>query len=191
MADAPIAEALYGAGMRPRRWRQAQVTEPGAVILEAAIASHPENRMPTVAQSRTCAYTSVAGPRGERCDTAGSAHVPLLMQRMLDRIAAARGTVETGDEPESERLSRAAAQIAGELRRRLDVCGGDPLAAHFDDQYEYLARRLTWNVGPEGGQVDEQVAGLDAAADLLREMRCAWLALSADGQFDRAHPTLR
>ncbi|HEY6482542.1 MAG TPA: flagellar export chaperone FliS [Steroidobacteraceae bacterium] len=140
--------------------------------------------MPPVAQLRTSAYTSVAGPRGGCSDGGAPAHIQLLMQLMLERIAAARGTMASGDETESERLLHAAVQIAGELRARLDVRGGGPFVAHLDDQYDYLSRRLVVAAG------DEQVAGLDGVADLLREMQCAWVAMSHEAGFTCVRPAL-
>lgn len=68
--------------------------------------------------------------------------------------------------------------LIAELRGRLDLRGGGPMAAHFDDLYEYMGRRLT----AAGLQGSPEI--LDEVSHLLREVRTAWNVLTphAHGQ---------
>lgn len=96
----------------------------------------------------------------------------VLMNGALERIARARQGM-AGEEVAGEQslLLHTATSMLDELRGGLDLRTGGPLAAHFDDLYDYLARRL----GAAHRQSDPQI--LDEVADLLREVRTAWSLL--------------
>ncbi len=57
--------------------------------------------------------------------------------------------------------------LIGELRGRLDLQAGGTLAAHYDDLYDYMGRRL------QAARLEGSSEILDAVADLLREVRLA------------------
>ncbi len=63
-------------------------------------------------------------------------------------------------------LKRIASTIE-QLRGDLDLTSGDPLAAHFDDLYDYLGRQL------RAAHVQSDPEILDGVVDLLREVRSA------------------
>jgi flagellar protein FliS len=90
------------------------------------------------------------------------------MNGALERIAEARQRMACEPLAEQSRLLHTATSMIDELRGGLDLRGGGPLAAHFDDLYDYLARRL----GAANRQNDPQI--LDEVADLLQEARTAW-----------------
>jgi len=115
--------------------------------------------MPAIAHSRAFACSSV-----------------LLMDGALERIAQAREGMEkraahAASAAESCGLLRTATSIIDELRGDLDLHRGGPLAANFDDLYDYLARRLR----AANQQRDAQI--LDEVWHLLREVRSAWALL--------------
>lgn len=95
----------------------------------------------------------------------------VLMNGALERIAQARRSMACEEPAEQSRLLHTATSMLDELRVGLDLRQGGPLAAHFDDLYEYLVRRLD----VANRQADPQI--LDEVADLLQEVRTAWSLL--------------
>jgi flagellar protein FliS len=95
----------------------------------------------------------------------------VLMNGALERIARARQTMACEQLAEQSRLLHTATSMIDELRGDLDLQRGGPLAANFDDLYDYLTRRL----GAANRQSDPQI--LDEVADLLQEVRTAWSLL--------------
>ena len=93
------------------------------------------------------------------------------MSGALERIALARQSMECAQLAEQNRLLHTASSIIDELRGGLDLRRGGPLAANFDDLYDYLTRRL----GAADRERDPQI--LDEVADLLQEARAAWSLL--------------
>jgi flagellar biosynthetic protein FliS len=61
--------------------------------------------------------------------------------------------------------------LIGELRGRLDLQAGGTLAAHFEDLYDYMGRRLT------AARLEGDAEILAEVCDLLREVRLAWSAI--------------
>ncbi len=92
----------------------------------------------------------------------------LLIDSVLEHIAAARSGMAGADSSEKRHLLAAAGQIVGELRSSLDVREGGPFAAHLDDLCDYVARQLA------AANQENRLETLDQVADLLREMRCVW-----------------
>jgi flagellar protein FliS len=93
------------------------------------------------------------------------------MNGALERIARARQSMACEELAEQSRLLHTATSMIDELRGGLDLRAGGPLAANFDDLYDYLTRRL----GAADRQSDPQI--LDEVADLLQEVRTAWSLL--------------
>jgi len=110
----------------------------------------------------------------------------VLLNGALERIALARHSMECAELGEQSRLLHTAASIIDALRADLDLGRGGPLAANFDDLYDYLARRLN----TADRHSDPWI--LDEVADLLHEVRSAWavLAPNARGQREPA-PAIR
>lgn len=92
----------------------------------------------------------------------------VLLNGALQRIAQARHSMQCAELAQQSRLLHTAAALIDALRGGLDLGKGGPLAANFDDLYDYLARRLD----AANRQSDPQI--LDEAADLLQEVRSAW-----------------
>jgi flagellar secretion chaperone FliS len=111
--------------------------------------------MPAVAHYRASACSSV-----------------LLMDGALERIAQARESMGR-EELLTDRsgLLHTATSIIGELRGELDLRRGGPMAANFDDLYDYLGRRL------RAAQVQSDPEILDEVWHLLWEVRSAWALL--------------
>ncbi len=108
----------------------------------------------------------------------------LLMNGALERIAQARRRMEASAAhpqlAEHSRLLHTATSIIAELRGGLDLGGGGVLAAHLDDLYDYLSRRLA----AANRQSDPEI--LDQVADLLQEVRTAWPHLPPYARGQRA-----
>jgi flagellar secretion chaperone FliS len=96
----------------------------------------------------------------------------LLMNGALERIAQARRRMAAHaahpELAEQSRLLHTATSLIDELRGGLDLHSGGVLAAHLDDLYDYLARRLA----AADRHSDPEI--LDQVADLLQEVRTAW-----------------
>jgi flagellar protein FliS len=99
--------------------------------------------------------------------------IELLLAGAIDRIAEARGHLDRGDfARKGEALGRALA-IVGELNGSLDLARGGEIAANLHSLYDYMGRRLTEaNLRNDGRALDE-------VADLLREIKAGWDAISA------------
>ncbi len=118
------------------------------------------------AYQSVAAWSSVAEDDPQRL-------ILMLYDGALERIAAARGCMGQGLVTEKSELISRALAIVGELRGTLDLVRGGTIAAHLDDLYEYVARRL---VEANAGNRPEL---LDEASSLLRELRLAWSAIAA------------
>lgn len=92
----------------------------------------------------------------------------VLLNGALERIAQARHSMECAQPGEQSRLLHTATSLIAALRADLDLGRGGPLAANFDDLYDYLARRLN----AADRHSDPRI--LDEVADLLQEVRTAW-----------------
>ncbi|MBK7251401.1 MAG: flagellar export chaperone FliS [Gammaproteobacteria bacterium] len=121
------------------------------------------------------AYQSVAAHGGV---AAADPHrlVLMLMDGALERIAAARGCIQSKATIEKARVVHRAVAIIDELRCSLDLDKGGPIAANLDDLYDYCCRQLL------RGSVQNRVEFLDEVATLLKEIRSAWIALPSAGR---------
>lgn len=96
----------------------------------------------------------------------------MLYDGALDRVAAAKGCMERGAVAEKAQLLTRALAIIGELQGTLDLVRGGAIAAHLDDLYEYITRRIV-----EANACNRPEL-LDEATSLLRELRLAWVAIA-------------
>ena len=101
-----------------------------------------------------------------------------LIQMMFDgalaRVAPARGCMQYGRVAEKGPLVSRALAIVDELRGSLDLVRGGTIAASLDDLYDYMSRRLVEANATNRPEI------LDEVTTLLRELRDAWVAVSAD-----------
>jgi flagellar protein FliS len=95
-----------------------------------------------------------------------------LYDGALERIAAARGCIEHGLIEEKCNLLTRVLAIVGELRGSLDLVRGGAIAAHLDDLYDYMSRRLLL------ANATNRIELLDEVSALLRELRSAWAAVA-------------
>lgn len=102
--------------------------------------------------------------------------VLMLMDGALQRIAKARGCIETGKLVEKSQLLHRVVQIIGELRGSLDLSAGGEIAHNLSDLYDYMCRRLL------KASMDNSVPLLDEVSKLLREIRSAWSAIPPEAR---------
>ena len=121
------------------------------------------------------AYQSVAAHGGV---AAADPHrlIVMLMDGALDRIAQARGCIQHNATGDKNSLLSSAIAIIDELRCSLDLKAGGPLAANLDDLYDYLCRQLV------KANLSNRAETLDEVAQLLNEIRSAWIALPAEAR---------
>lgn len=108
--------------------------------------------------------------------------IVMLMDGALERVAQARGCIERGATAEKAHLLHRAVAIIDELRNNLDQNVGGEIAGNLDSLYEYMCRRLMT------ASVENNVATLDEVANLLHEIRSAWIALPAEARSARSLP---
>ena len=125
--------------------------------------------------STLAAYQSVATHGGV---AAADPHrlIVMLMDGALDRIAQARGCIQHNATGDKNNLLSSAIAIIDELRCSLDLKAGGPLAANLDDLYDYLCRQLV------KANLSNRTETLDEVAQLLNEIRSAWIALPAEAR---------
>ncbi len=131
--------------------------------------------------STLAAYQSVATHGGV---AAADPHrlIVMLMDGALERIARARGCIEHGAMADKNQLISTATAIVDELRCSLDLANGGPIAANLDDLYDYMCRQLV------KANLTNRVETLDEVAQLLGEIRSAWIALPAEARALRPTP---
>ena len=123
---------------------------------------------------RANAYHSVAA-WGSVADEEPQKLIVKLYDGALERIAVARGCIAQGLIAEKCELLTRAIAIVGELRGSLDLVRGGDIAAHMDDLYDYVTRRLLV------ANATNRVEVLDEVSSLLRELRAAWTAVTSTG----------
>lgn len=121
-------------------------------------------------RSSLAAYQSVAAHGGV---AAADPHrlIAMLMDGALDRIAAARGAIESGDIACRSRMIHRTVQIVSELRGSLNFDQGGQIAANLGDLYDYAIRQLL------RANLEGSAEHLDEVSRLLRQLRGAWLAI--------------
>lgn len=100
--------------------------------------------------------------------------IELMMDGVLERIAAAVGLMARGEvAAKGENVSRAIMLVEA-LRAALDSTRGEPIVANLDALYEYMARRLLES------NLRNDRAGFEEVSGLLREIRDAWRQIPLD-----------
>lgn len=100
--------------------------------------------------------------------------ITMLMQGVIDKIAVAKGAIETKDVSlKGENISKSIAIIDG-LRSSLDMDKGKDIAQNLDDLYDYMQRRLL------EGNLKNDTQMLDEVVSLVKEIKAAWDAIPAD-----------
>jgi len=94
--------------------------------------------------------------------------VQMLMEGVLDKVAAAKGYMLRNEiAAKGEHISWAVSIIGG-LREALDFEGGGEIARNLDDLYEYMSRRLV-----EANMAND-AAILDEVSSLMIEIKGSW-----------------
>jgi flagellar protein FliS len=121
-------------------------------------------------QSKLAAYRSISA-HGAVDGADPHALVLTLLDAALQRIAAARSCIESGEIRRKASLLHSAVILVAELRGSLNLKDGGALAQNLSDLYEYMTRRLIQaNLGSDVRAVGE-------VQSLLGEIRSAWVAI--------------
>ena len=113
------------------------------------------------------AYQSV-GVQGGVTDASPHQLIQMLMQGVLDKVAAAKGYMEQGEvSKKCEHISWAISIIDG-LRASLDKNNGGEIATNLDELYNYMNRQLfIANLKNDMEKIDEVI-------NLMLEIKSAW-----------------
>ena len=98
--------------------------------------------------------------------------IQLLMERVLTKLAVARGHMERGAMAEKGKHIGDAISIINGLQASLNHKPDSQLAGNFDALYDYMIRRLLQANLSNDSQLLDEVSGL------MRELREAWDAIS-------------
>jgi flagellar protein FliS len=96
----------------------------------------------------------------------------LLLDGALNRLSSARACVEEGRTAEKCELLSSVMNIVDGLRLSLDRQQGGAIADNLDTLYEYINRRML--VANSGNDL----AAIDEARELLRQIREAWIGIA-------------
>lgn len=102
--------------------------------------------------------------------------IDLLLVGALDRLASARGHMARREVEQKLRHVSAVVAIVEHLRMTLDIEAGGQVAQNLSALYDYILRRVMQ------ANLDNEPAGLDEAADLLRTLKSGWDALPEASQ---------
>jgi flagellar protein FliS len=118
--------------------------------------------------SSLAAYRSVAAHSGV---DAADPHrlIVMLMDGALERIGAARGSMEHGQLDTRNHLIHRAVEIVQELHASLNMEAGGELAVLYD----YSSRQLV------RANLENRPELLEEVANLLRQIRSAWIQIPA------------
>ncbi|TXI28007.1 MAG: flagellar export chaperone FliS [Aquipseudomonas alcaligenes] len=98
--------------------------------------------------------------------------IQMLMEGGLSRLAQAKGVMMYGQHAAKGELLSKAIGIIGGLRESLDLQQGGEIAANLDRLYEYMVSRLV------EANIGNDVAIIDEVAELLRNVKSGWDAIS-------------
>ncbi|MWV12565.1 flagellar export chaperone FliS [Pseudomonas sp. R-28-1W-6] len=98
--------------------------------------------------------------------------IQMLMDGGLSRLAQARGAMQYGQLAAKGELIGKAIGIIGGLRDGLNFAQGGEIAVNLDRLYEYMISRLV------KANRDNDMALIDEVADLLRNVKSGWDAIS-------------
>lgn len=101
----------------------------------------------------------------------------MLLEAVRERVTAARDHMLAGNPAEAQCIVQSALMLLDELRADLDLFTGGAVAAHLDDLYDYVGRRLA------AADLQNGVAALDEVSHLLEALHSAWAFLPAESAF--------
>jgi flagellar protein FliS len=123
-------------------------------------------------QSKLAAYRSVSA-QGAVDGADPHALVLTLLDAALQRIAAARSCIESGQTRRQASLLHSAVILVAELRGSLNLKDGGALAQNLSDLYEYMTRRLIH------ANLASDIQAVSEVQSLLGEIRSAWVSIGA------------
>ena len=94
--------------------------------------------------------------------------VQMLMERLLEKVATAKGHMARGNPAQKGENISAAIAIASGLRSSLNLDAGGEIARNLDALYEYMERRLL------EANVHNKLDYLDEILALTKEIKSAW-----------------
>lgn len=97
--------------------------------------------------------------------------VLMLMDGALERLAAAKGAIANGSMETKARMIQRTMAIVDELRSSLNLGAGGEIATNLDALYDYFGRQLV------RANLENRAEPLDEVANLLREIRSAWILM--------------
>ena len=97
--------------------------------------------------------------------------IQLMMERVLTKIAIAKGHMERNDVGNKGLQISDAINIISGLQASLNHEPDARLSGNFDALYDYMSRRLVES------NLRNDIDGLDEVADLMREIKTAWDAV--------------
>jgi len=124
----------------------------------------PPNASKLAAYRSTSVHSGVAAADPHRL-------VVMLMDGALERIGSARGAIEHGEANARNHLIARAVDILQELRASLNMEAGGDIAANMADLYDYASKQLV------RANLQNKPELLDEAANLLRQIRSAWIQI--------------
>ena len=108
-----------------------------------------------------------------RCETSSKRDlVIMLYDAAIDAMGVAQQHAARGEKRAVNAATTRALTILSGLRETLDLKNGGAVAAHLDDFYQFLMRRLVQTVGAPNA------ADLADCQDLLSQVREAWAAIT-------------
>jgi flagellar secretion chaperone FliS len=125
--------------------------------------------------SSLSAYRSVAAHSGV---AAADPHrlIVMLMDGALERIGSAKGAIEHGEAGSRNHLIARAVDILQELRASLNFESGGEIASNLADLYDYASKQLV------RANLTSKPELLDEVANLLRQIRSAWIQIPAQAK---------
>lgn len=94
--------------------------------------------------------------------------IQLMMERVLTKIAIAKGHMDRGSIEQKGRQIGDAINIVSGLQASLNHQPDAKLSGNFDALYDYMTRRLLES------NLKNDIDGLNEVSDLMREIKSAW-----------------
>ena len=117
--------------------------------------------------------------------------IQMLMEGAIEKVAKAKGLIQSGDKAgKAAQISWAISIIDG-LRMSLDLEQGREIAKNLDDLYDYMGRKLL------EANMEDDVERLDEVIRLLGEIKSGWDAMpdsikqQSTGNTEAERPILR
>ncbi len=102
--------------------------------------------------------------------------VQMLMEGVLDKLAAAKGQIERKDYAAKSRQISMAMSIVMTLKNSLDMAAGGEIANNLNDLYGYMYNRLV------EANAQNDISAIDEVTSLIREIKSAWDAMPVEVQ---------